>query len=374
MKSVPIALVKPGMRLARTVFNTRGDVLLRRGTELNDRYVDMLRARGYASVLIGDPNSDDFELADLLSERVRATVTSDVCQLYSGIALAAEDAALVDAIEKVRDSVVVVVEEVMAGPALVVLRTMRARDTYFFEHAIDGTIVALLIGRRLGYDKNALQRLAAGCLTRDVGMMRIPDAVLNKSSSLDPDEWKLVRGHPQEGFDLLHRLRPGSMIPNAVALQHHERQDGYGYPSGLRGTNRASQRAGPDRIVLDAEIAAVADVFDALGSDRPHRPALLPDRVVGELELLAGSQLNRENVGKFLSILPVYPVGTEVLLRSGAYQGYRGVVVAVDPTALARPVVRVHADRYGKRISPFEVDLRRDTGVLAAIALHEPVH
>jgi len=367
MRQIPIDMARPGMLLGRTVLNSRGDVLLRAGTELNDRYLDMLRSRGYPSVLIADPATDDVQLGDVLSERVRQAVTADLCQLYVGAA-EADERQLAENLARLREGMVQMVEEVMSGNALVALQAMRARDTYYFEHAIDGTIVALLIARRVGYDRRALQRLAAGCLTRDIGMAKIPTEAINHPGPLGPPEWSMVRHHTTAGYSLLRRIRPGAVVPNAVALQHHERQDGLGYPQGLRGTNRISlEAAGQGRIILDAEIAAVADVYDALGADRPHRRALPPDRIVVEMQRLSGGHLNRGLVGQLLAVLPVFPVGTEVLLRSGPHRGHHGIVVAVDPTELARPVVRVIGDREGRRITPFEIDLRSERTVLAAI-------
>ena len=372
MRQVAIDQLRPGMVVGRTVLNSRGDVLLRAGTTLNDSYVGMLRTRGYAAVLVADPDTDDVTMADYLSERVRQTVTTEICRLYNGMANPDDDKGLDDALGRLRESIVEMVDEVMGGSSLVALQAMRARDTYFVEHAIDGTVVALLIARRLGYDRPALQRLAAGCLTRDVGMARIPPRVLDKPGPLSPDDWSLVRQHAATGFMILRRFRPSAVVANAVALQHHERQDGFGYPQGLRGTNRISLRegAGQGRIILDAEIAAVADVHDALGADRPHRPALTSDRIVVELQRLAGGQLNRAIVGQLLAILPVFPVGSEVLVRTGPWAGHRGIVVAVDPEELARPVVRILLDRDGRRVpTPLELDLRKEKGVLAAVTL-----
>ncbi len=373
MRQIPIDRVRPGMVIGRTVLNNRGDILLRAGTELNERYIDTLRQRGYAGVIILDPDTDDIALVEILSERVRQTVTADVCRLYGGLTDTENEAAVESALGRMRETIVDMVDEVFESDALIALQAMRARDTYFFEHAIDGTVVALLIARRLGYDRPALQRLAAGALTRDIGMTRIPQAVVDHAGPLTPDQWKLVRQHTSAGFAILRKYRPGGVIPNALALQHHERQDGMGYPQGLRGNNRISthEAAGPGRMILDAEIAAVGDVYDALGANRPHREALPPERVVIELQRLAGSHLNRAVVASFLAILPVFPVGSEVLVRSGEYRGCHGIVVAVDPENLARPIVRVLTDRNGNRMAPIEIDLREDRAVLASVALSE---
>ena len=358
------------MVLCRTVFNSRGDILLRQGTVLSERYLDILRTRGYTSVLVADPDTEDIVISDILSERVRAAVTSEVAQLYGGVWGEEDTKKVAEMMSRLRANIVDMVEEVMEGETMISLQAMRAQDTYLFDHSIDGTIVALLIGRRLGYDRSALQRLAAGSIGRDIGMMKVPLEIREKTTALTPEEWTLVRQHTELGFLILRKARPGSVIPNAVALQHHERQDGLGYPQGLWGTNKISREpVGPGRLILDAEITAVADVYDALGADRPHRPALSSERVAVELLRLAGGHLNRAIVEQLLWILPLFPIGSEILLRTGPYQGYRGVVVAVSAEDLARPVVRVLYNRGGMRIPPFEIDLRKDPSTLAGISL-----
>ena len=94
-----------------------------------------------------------------------------------------------------------------------------------------------------------------------------------------------------------------------------------------------------------------------------------PTGVAVELLRLAGGHLNRAIVEQLLWILPLFPIGSEILLRTGPYQGYRGVVVAVSAEDLARPVVRGLYNRGGMRIPPFEIDLRKDPSTLAGISL-----
>src|SRR5439155_19164003 len=122
---------------------------------------------------------------------------------------------------------------------------------------------------------------------------------------------------------------------NHVAYQHHERQDGRGYPRGLRGLNRVgrpSPRQGGSsagRVVLEAEIVAVADVFVALSAQRPHRPALAVPEVAGVLKRLAGRQLNREIVAAMIELVGLYPLGAAVRVRGGRFAGCRGMVARV---------------------------------------------
>ena len=209
------------------------------------------------------------------------------------------------------------VDEVMGGPSLVALQAMRARDTYFFEHAIDGTVVALLIARRLGYDRPALQRLATGCLTRDIGMARIPPRMLAKPGPLSPEEWALVRQHAATGFMILRRFRPSAVVANAVALQHHERQDGLGYPRGMRGINRVARERRAQGRILDLRDRGRRRRLRRAGADRPYRAGLRPTARSSSRCGARRPQLNRAIVGQ----LPRDPAGLpgrqEVLVRTG---------------------------------------------------------
>lgn len=108
----------------------------------------------------------------------------------------------------------------------------------------------------------------------------------------------------------------GDVLTRHVVFQHHECQDGSGYPRGLRGANRIqrtrSEEISRERILLLAEVATVADVYDALSPDRPYRPALPHDQVMKTMQDMSGRQLNEEILSYFLSVTPVFPPGMEV--------------------------------------------------------------
>jgi HD-GYP domain-containing protein (c-di-GMP phosphodiesterase class II) len=112
-----------------------------------------------------------------------------------------------------------------------------------------------------------------------------------------------------------------------------------------------------------AEIASIADVYDALASERPYRGALAPEKVVEIMRGMAGTSLNRELFDVFLSSVPVFPVGMTVRVTSGGRRGYRGVIARVNRHALDRPVVRVIRDFADQRITPFEIDLSKEEDV-----------
>lgn len=150
---------------------------------------------------------------------------------------------------------------------------------------------ARAVGNRLGLAPAALRQVFVGALLHDVGKFFVPSRILNKPGRLSDTEWGVVRRHPLRGARLV-RLLPG--FPAGVVrvvLHHHERWDGGGYPHGLRG----------DQIPLPAQIVAVCDVYDALRSERPYKPAWDHARACAELSAQADRQFSRQVVDAFLA-------------------------------------------------------------------------
>jgi len=148
-------------------------------------------------------------------------------------------------------------------------RAMDLRDKETEGHTQRVTDLTVRLGRAMGLREDQVVQLRRGALLHDIGKMGIPDAILLKPDALTTDEWTRMRRHPEHARDLLQPieyLRPALAIPYA----HHEKWDGSGYPQGLRG----------DQIPLEARIFAIVDVWDALTSDRPYRPAWSKDKAL----------------------------------------------------------------------------------------------
>jgi putative two-component system response regulator len=157
------------------------------------------------------------------------------------------------------------VDELDSAEAVVfaLARTVEAKSPYTQGHAARVTGLALALARYLGLPQGDWDTLRKGALLHDLGKLMVPDAVLDKPARLTPEEYALVKQHPAEGARIVEPLRS---VRDCVPLirWHHERLDGHGYPDGLYG----------GAIPLLARLLAVADVFDALSSPRPYRPAL----------------------------------------------------------------------------------------------------
>ena len=164
-----------------------------------------------------------------------------------------------------------------AGPAL-----------YIVEHSLDASVLGLMIGRRL-VPEDSLEELGAGLFLQDIGKLALPPSLVHKPGPLAPDEWELMMQHPLLGLEFLR----DDTIParaKAVVRFHHERWDGSGYPSGLIG----------DEIPHFARIAAVADVFGAVTSERFHAPAVSRGEGIDLIRAGAGSAFDPAVVEAFL--------------------------------------------------------------------------
>ncbi len=386
MRKTYIEQLREGMVLARAIYNDRGDVLLARGVKLSPHYINALRSLGFFAVFVRDGIGDDLEPPEVISEQVRVATYKHVRDLFAVVqnvttqfAREAKQSALANLADKAapqmaqlyRD-VEQIVDEVMTADTMSGVASLKTHDNYTFEHSVEVTVAGVMLGKRLYLPLMELHQLALGCLCHDVGKTMVPAEILGKPGRLTEEEFALVKQHPAAGYEAVQQFMGATdIIARHVVWQHHERQDGSGYPRGLRGNNRfggeAESRFGKQLILPAAEVAAVADVYSALASDRPYRRALKPPEIVATLREMAGSHLNRELVRRFLSILPAYPVGTEVVVISEKLMGHRGVVASTPSSDIHRPTIRIVFDPYGRKVTPFEVDTAVDKEIELAM-------
>ncbi len=379
MRKAYLDELRAGMVLARTIYNDRGDTLLSQGVKLSASYINALRSLGYYAVFIRDGIGDDIEPPEIISEQVRVATYKHVRDLFTVVQNVTPQpskdgkqiapAQLVDKaapqLSKLYRDVEKIVDEVMTADTLSGVASLKTHDSYTFEHSLEVTVAGVLLGKRLYLSLNELHQLALGCLCHDIGKTTVPAEVLAKPGRLTEEEFALVKQHPTAGYEATQQFMGASdIIARHIVWQHHERQDGTGYPRGLRGDNRfgasMESRFGKQLILPAAEIAAVADVYSALASDRPYRRALTPSEIVAAMREMAGTHLNRELVRRFFSILPAFPVGTEVVVISSKLEGHRGVVTATSSADIQRPTIRILFDQYGRKVPPFEVNTAVD--------------
>ncbi len=174
-------------------------------------------------------------------------------------------------------------------------RAAEYKDNETGWHVVRMSHYSQILARAAGYSDDDADDLLHAAPMHDIGKLGIPDAILQKPGKLDEAEWSVMRRHPQIGAEILGEQTHGLLaIARRIALAHHEKWDGSGYPEGLAG----------EAIPEEARIVAIADVFDALTSVRPYKPAWPVDRAVAHLREQAGKHFEPRLVELFISVLP----------------------------------------------------------------------
>ena len=277
-----ISQLKPGQVLARSIYTERGDVLLGAGTSLSQFYIDRLGQRGVITVFLRDGLGDDVEPNDIVSEELRAATVTHLARAFDVIGSMAHATKLngghgpqtvdglvsqlgerpldmppagVNSIQALYQDIEALMNEILESNTIASLESLKTHNDYTFQHSVDVAVLGILLGRTAGLPRDQLRELALGCLLHDLGKMYIDEAILDKPDKLTPEEFDEIKKHPQMGFELIRRMPVFSILPAHVAYQHHERQDGEGYPRGLIGNNvlgrSLSERMNPQPDAAD---------------------------------------------------------------------------------------------------------------------------
>jgi HD-GYP domain-containing protein (c-di-GMP phosphodiesterase class II) len=355
-----------GATLGRDVPNPNGGVmpLLRAGSVVTSQYRDALVRADIQAVYIDDALGKGIDIEEPLTEATRMEATRVVSGAFDALATGAVKRVPDATLKQLQNVAALMAAEIAAcDDATLALTDLASADRYTMQHSLDVTVLGLLVGRRLFTDEGridfrgertfikleqALTRLGLGLLLHDIGKLTIPKEILHKTGPLTPAEWKVMKRHPMTGVEMLRSDLIGP-TSKAVVRSHHERWDGTGYPD-------AKPAAETHQF---ARIAAVADVFDAVTSERTYSEGA--PQAVGLEAIVSGSgtAFDPEVVGVFRRVVVPYPPGSEIVLADGR----AGVVVAVRDSQFERPLIRIGFAADGNPVEPYEIDLATDGDV-----------
>jgi len=241
--------------------------------------------------------------------------------------------------------------------ALLSLLHLKTHDDYTFLHSVSVCALMITFCKSLKLDPATTREAGLGALLHDTGKMLVPDAILNKPGRFTDEEFEIMKRHPRDGYDIL-RATPGiGEVPLDIALHHHERMDGTGYPDRLPGAE----------ISTLARMAAIVDVYDAITSDRCYHVGIPPAEALKKMWEWSKFDFDQTLMRAFISTIGIYPVGTLVRLDSGRL----AVVVELHTSEILKPSVRVFfSTKSNVHIPPLLIDLSRK-GVTDRIASHE---
>src|SRR5262249_49756968 len=319
--------------------------LMQHLSRLGGRTADPEKDLSSAHVRVGRLKSDESKKDGIASD------IAAIRQMYSNAVAAAEIAWESASVEGVPDApaalqtVEGLAEAVTQNrTALMALTAMRSYDNYTFTHMVNVSILAMAQARALGIDGRLLREFGMSALMHDIGKVRTPKEILNKPEKLTDDEFVIMRRHVVDGAEILRRTPEMPILAPVVAFEHHLRMDGSGYP---RAVTRES-------LNLGSMLCAIADVYDAMRSQRTYQQAYPTDRILSVLKANEGAQLDKHLVRRFVQLLGIYPPGNLVRLSTDEV----AVVLHVHAPDPHRPRVRVLFAPDGSRLElPFERNL-----------------
>lgn len=360
IKAIRIEDLEPGM-FVEDVFNAQGVLLLSANSVVQDPdQIEKLRRQGVASLYINVRKGKDLPAEKREAPAVPAQVKAvayfkeldKAREIYQSTLETARETLMTlkkgtdVPMRKVEIAAADIVTSLMRNPdAIVSLVQIKGHDEYTFTHSVHVGVLTASLAQALGYKGERLLQAAVGGVLHDIGKMKIPDSILNKPGKYFDWEFNVMKKHPEHGFEIVKDKHDIPELAKTAIMQHHERFSGNGYPKGLSG----------DQIEEIGLICAVADVYDAMTSDRVYRPAWTPQKALGLIFQGCDVEFSRIIVEHFAKHLGIYPVGSFVRLVSGEM----GIVTRVEKGSLLCPEVLVLFDRAGARMeTPCVYDLK----------------
>lgn len=324
--------------LAQDVRDCQGGFLLPRGTPLNDYIIQKLEELGVDYVQVSNRERSS-ELSYINCQVFEKRYKGSVDEIrHLALELTRGKKVHISTINRMTRTIASAREE----PKHIIgcLGNIRDKDDYTYYHCLNVALYSTMIAGWLNLVKNDINTVAQAALLHDLGKTHIPKELLNKRDKLNRYEMEEIKKHPVYGYEMVKdNLRIPEEIKDVI-LMHHERENGSGYPLGANG----------ERLSIYTKIVAVADVYDAMTSDRPYKKALTPFDAFEEFYSVCRDTLDMHIVNTLLYNLSRYYIGSRVLLSNGQ----TGNIVYIPPECMSKPIVDTGMDF---------IDLSKEQGV-----------
>lgn len=347
MRFVPTGCLKVDMMLGKTLYGENGQVWLCEGTLLKPSYIKRINELGYNGVYIQDDLSKDIEVIDVISEDLKQKTISAIKNVFIDCEIENTEE---NNLEKTKQLVKDIIEDILNNENLMVnIVDLKIFDDYTFYHSVNVAVLSIVLGVALKLNKEELYELGLAALLHDIGKVFISKDILLKPGKLTDEEFDEIKTHSDKGYTYLREKFQIPLKSYMGVLEHHERFDGSGYPSGKKGRE----------ISLFGRIISIADVYDALTSDRPYRKGLLPSDGMEYIMGGCGTMFDPDFVKIFARKVAPYPLGTCVKLSDNKL----GIVVKNYEDCCMRPKVKIIKENE-ESIESYYIDLKTDSDYL----------
>jgi putative nucleotidyltransferase with HDIG domain len=296
---------------------------------------DRLTAKGVRRIVVGKLSVEEVGSDDVGIEAARRIYSTAVTSAESLWEQAkAGDKPDPETARKIIDSLANIVNQ--DRTSLMALTALKKYDNYTFTHMVNVAALAMAQARALNLEGPLLREFGFAALMHDIGKVNTPLEVLNKPGKLEPEEFKVMKLHVVDGAHILRRTPEMPALAPIVAFEHHLKQDLSGYPENI----------GHRKLNLCTMIVSIADVFDALRSNRPYREGLATARIRSIMGEQGNPAFNQVLLRRFVNLMGLFPIGTIVRLNTEEV----GVVTAEHPEDPFRPQVKILYSERGEKI------------------------
>ncbi len=346
MRLVNIGDVEVGSIIAKPVYDSKLSLLINKGAKLSELLIKKLIQADIRHLYIEDEISRGIELDPMISDEIKLQAFVIMKKFYESQMVKQDqnvEAIRESSIRELKDIVDDIITEIYSKNEQKYYSTeLMGAEMYHYNHAVEVMILSLLIGRKMGLDREKLLKLGMGAILADIGKARVPQDILNKKGKLEPEEFDEMKRHVDYSYAILKDLVGLSSLSRQIVLLHHEKLDGSGYPNGFTG----------EQIPLLVRIATVCDIFSAIVADRTYNNRISVDTAIEILRGAAPTKIDQDVFMTLLQVIDIYPPGTLVELGNGQV----GIVIQSNPNSPTRPILRI-IEQEGQN---HEVDLMQE--------------
>ncbi|MGC8963997.1 MAG: HD-GYP domain-containing protein [Brevinematia bacterium] len=345
--------LKPGMVLSGDLFSKDGVFIWPAKKPITQNLINELNARKVKELYYTKQVSKDLSETKpaMFSEEIKKEAKVVVENVLNQLK---EDKKI--EIKEVKELIEKIFREMIQklGKAVLNLSVVKNYDEYTYTHSLNVTILSMFFSKFLGASDFVIKEIGTGALLHDIGKVKVPTSILYKPGELTEEEFNIMKKHPIIGYFAIKDEPTVSTYAKKIVLFHHERFDGNGYPLGVKF----------DRIGRYPQIVSLADVFDALTSERPYKPGISIPQALNFIMKKSGiyfepilAQRFIIEMSKLYGLPSPYAVGSFVLLNTGE----KGIIIQKSSEYTMKPTVLIIENSLGKVNSKVRINLELDS-------------